>query len=242
MVSEFVKKFNIFNDDNFKFDPKKHKYTYNDIELESVTNFIKQFHKPFEKEYIAEKKAEEQGVPKEWIINEWNKLRDYGNYIGSETHKWIENYYNKIWTPLPDDEDIINRINKFNIIYGKHLYKLENIKNEVKIFSLKYKLAGTIDALFLYRNNIYIFDWKTNKRFDTDETILYKERLLSPFQDYYKSHLNEYSLQISLYALILEEWGINVAGGYLVHMGPDEQEPKIYKCRNMKKGLKKFLS
>jgi membrane-associated protease RseP (regulator of RpoE activity) len=39
----------------------------------------------------------------------------------------------------------INRINKFNVIYAKHLHKLEPLKFEVRVFSKKWKIAGMID-------------------------------------------------------------------------------------------------
>ncbi len=66
--------------------------------------------------------------------------------------------------------------------------------------------------LFLYRGKIYIIDYKTNKKFTTDKDLVYKEYLLHPFNKYYKTHLNEYSIQVSMYALILREWGIDVGG------------------------------
>jgi ATP-dependent exoDNAse (exonuclease V) beta subunit len=98
-----------------------------------------------------------------------------------------------------------------------------------------------IDALFLYGGKIYILDWKTNKKFETDETCRYKERLLAPFGKYLKSHLSEYSLQISLYALILEEYGFEIAGGYLVHIGPGDEPAKLYKTIDMRTELLEFL-
>jgi len=65
---------------------------------------------------------------------------------------------------------------------------------------------------------------------------------LAPFGKYYKSHLSEYSLQISLYALILEEYGFEIAGGYLVHFGPGEEPAKLYKTIDMRTELKEYLN
>lgn len=242
MKKFLLEKLECFENDNFNFEPIKHRYTYKNEEFTSVTTFIQQFHKPFEQDYWSKRKAEEAGVPQDWILNEWKKLNDYANEVGSETHEWIEDYFNQKWRKLPTNLDIINRINKFNIIYAEKLHKLEPLAYEVRVFSKKWKIAGMVDALFLHRGKIYILDWKTNKRFDTDETIKYKEPLLAPFSDYYKSHLSEYSIQISLYALILEEWGFDVAGGYLVHIGPDDNPAKLYKVIDMRDKLKSFLN
>lgn len=242
MIENILQKLDCFNDPDFKFDPKYHKYTYHGEQFISVTKYIQQFHKPFESEYWSKKKAEQRGVDQEVILKEWKQLNDYANDVGTDTHQWIEDYFNKIWKPLPSNLDLIHRINKFNRVFAKHLHKLEPVKFEVRVFSKKWKIAGMIDALFLYKGRIFIIDYKTNKTFTTDENIKFKEKLLEPFDDYYKSHLSEYSIQISLYALILKEWGFDVAGGYLVHIGPDDDEAKMYKCLDMTGILESYLN
>lgn len=241
MIDLLRKQLECFNDINFEFDPKLHRYTYEGEPFVSVTRFIQQFHKPFEQDYWSKKKAEEAGVPQDWILAEWKKLNDYANEVGTDTHQWIEDYFNQVWKPIPLNPDVLHRINKFNHIYAKHLYKLEPLKFEVRVFSKRWKIAGMIDALFVYRGKIFILDYKTNKEFTTNDNLKYKEPLLPPFQDYYKSHLTEYSIQISMYALILKEWGFDVAGGYLVHIGPGEEEATMHKCIDFTNILRKFL-
>jgi len=56
MKEEILEKLKIFQDDNFKFDPDLHKYTYDGERFTSVTQFIGQFHKPFESDYWSKKK------------------------------------------------------------------------------------------------------------------------------------------------------------------------------------------
>jgi ATP-dependent exoDNAse (exonuclease V) beta subunit len=242
-VKEIIlNKLECFNDPELKFDPKLHKYTYFGENLTPVTKFIEQFHKPFDSDYWSKVKSEEYGISQEAILSDWKKINEYANEVGTDTHEWIECYFNKIWKPLPTNEDVICRINKFNKIYAKHLYKLEPLVNELRVFSKKWKIAGTIDALFLNRGKICIVDYKTNKDFTTDDTIIYKEKLLYPFNNYYKTHLNEYSIQISLYSLILEQWGFDVVGGYILHIGPGDLEAKLYKCVDMRKPLLEFLN
>jgi ATP-dependent exoDNAse (exonuclease V) beta subunit len=243
MKDLILEKLNDFNDPEFKFNAKYHKYTYLGEQFISVTTFIQKFHKPFETEFWSKKKAEEAGIPQEWILNEWKQKNDYANDIGTQTHNWIEDYFNEIWKPLPSNEDVIHRINKFNKVYAKKLHKLEPLKFEVRVFSKKWKIAGMIDSLFIYKGKIYILDWKTNKQFtdDNHEKGRY-EKLLEPFQDYWKNHLNEYSIQLSMYALILEEWGFEVGGVYLVHIGPGDEEAELYKVVDMREKLRSFLN
>lgn len=243
MIELLRNQLDCFEDIKFEFDPVAHRYTYEGEPFVSVTRFIQQFHKPFEQDYWSKKKAEQAGVPQDWILAEWKKLNDYANEVGTDTHQWIEDYFNQIWKPLPSNLDVIHRINKFNKIYAKQLHKLEPLKFEVRVFSPKWKIAGMIDSLFVYRGKIYILDWKTNKDFtdDNHQKGTY-EKLLAPFQDYYKNHLNEYSIQLSMYALILEEWGFQVGGAYIVHIGPGDEEAELYKVVDMRENLKLFLN
>ncbi len=241
-MMNLIKKLEIFEDDNFKFDSKKHRYTYDDVEFTSVTRFISKFHKEFDTEYWSKKKSDEFGVPQEWIIKEWKEKNDRSNFIGTSLHNFIENYFNGIYQKLPTDIDVIDRINKFNILFSKHLYKLQPIKFEQRVFSKRLKIAGMIDSIFTYKDSILIFDWKSNKKFDTDENESGRfEKLLPPFDDYWRNHLNEYSIQISMYMLILKDAGINVKQGYLVHIGPDS-EAKIHKCHNFVEILENYFT
>jgi len=238
-MKDFVlSKLEEFNDPLFKFDPKWHKYTYDGKPLESVTKFIQRFHKEFDSDYWSKKKAEQAGVEQEEILAEWKKLNERANFIGHSTHEWIENYFNGVYQKLPNDLDVVDRINKFNTIFAKHLFKLEPIKFEQRVFSKEWGLAGTFDALFHHNDNLFILDWKSNKSFTTDNT--YGEKLLEPFEDLDKCHLNEYSLQVSLYKLILQKIGLDVKMCYLLHIGPDS-DAKIYKALDLSDKLEKYL-
>jgi hypothetical protein len=48
MVEELRRKFEVFKDPNFKFDPQQHKYTYNGRRYISVTQFLQNFHEKFD--------------------------------------------------------------------------------------------------------------------------------------------------------------------------------------------------
>ena len=44
-----------------------------------------------------------------------------------------------------------------------------------------------------------------------------------------------------MYAAILEEWGFEIGGAYLVHIGPGEEEAQMYKVVDMRDNIKKFF-
>ncbi len=242
MKEEILKKLECFQDPDFIFNPKLHRYTYKGEVMTSVTTLVGKFHKPFDTESVAKKTSQKTGVDAEILKEQWAETNRYANEIGTATHEWIEDYYNGNWRQLPTNPDIIHRINKFNKIYCKYLHKLTPVKFETRIFSPEWKVAGTIDALFLKDGKLYILDYKTNKDFKDDSHKHGRwENLLEPFDSFYKNHHNEYSIQLCLYALILKQWGIDVAGAYLVYIGPDEEEAKLIQCKNMMPYLEKYF-
>jgi len=241
MINSILEKLEVFNDIDFKFDPHQHKYTYHNKEYTSVTRFISRFHVEFDSDYWSKEKASQEGISQEEILLRWKLTNDRSNQIGTSVHFWIENYYNKVYQELPTDIDIIDRINKFNISYAKYLYKLTPIKFEQRIFSKKWNIAGTIDSIFLYHGKLFIVDYKTNKDFTTDENLKFRDFLLPPFNNLYKTHLNEYSIQVSLYILILREYGFDIGGGYLLHIGPSE-DAKIHRCLDLTNQLESYLN
>ncbi len=230
------------NDTSFKFDPINHRYTYSDEHFISVTQFISRFHSKFDTDKWSKIKAKQRGISKDEMLLEWKELNDRANFIGTSTHNYIEYYFNRIYQPLPNDLDVIDRINKFNKIYATHLYKLEPVKFEQRIFSKKWKIAGMIDSVFLYKDSIILLDWKTNKDFTNDDHPKGKyEKLLYPFDFLWKNHLSEYSIQISMYMSILKEYNINIKQGYLLYIGPND-EAQLYKCLNLCDIIENYLN
>ena len=242
-MDEILKKLEIFDDPNFKFDPIKHKYTLDGEHFISVTQFIARFHKPYETDKWSKIKAEQAGISQEEMLAQWKKLNDRANEIGSIAHDYFEKYFKKIWQELPTDLEVIDKINKFNVAYAKWLYKLTPLKFEQRIFSKKCKIAGMMDSLFWYNGGVFIEDHKTNKVFTHDEHEKGRfEKLLYPFDNYWKNHLNEYSIQVSLYKLILKEAGIDVKASYLLHIPPGPLEATIYKAIDFSDILEKYLT
>ena len=237
-----LNKLECFKDPDFIFDPGLHKYTYHGDVFQSVTQLIGQFHEPFDSEKWSKIKADQAGVDQDEIKKEWKRLNDYANEIGTDTHQWIEDHYNKIWREIPTNLDLIHRINKFNKIFAKQLHKLEPLAFEVRVFSKKWKKAGMIDALFIRNGKIFIIDYKTNKEFKDDNHPKGKyHKLLPPFDDFYENHHNEYSIQLSMYACILEEWGFEVGGAYIVYIGPGDEDASVIKCVDMREYIKEYF-
>jgi hypothetical protein len=242
-------KLNYFLDPNFKFNEDSHTYTYVDSTtmkpvqiFTSVTGFISQFKEKFDSDFWAKKKAYSTGKTKDEILNEWKETSEIAMDLGTLVHKWIEDFYAGLNPELPTHPEALARVLKFKELHSEKLNKLTSVQQEFRVFSRKWGLAGTLDALFSLNSDYYVGDWKTNKKFTTDHDSngRYK-KLLYPFEDLWDNSLNGYSIQLSLYRLILqEEAGFKTNGAFLCWIGPDEK-PKLYKTVDLRERLYEYL-
>ena len=242
-------KLDYFIDPNFKFDEASHTYTYLDPltgksvqTFQSVTNFLGQFKEKFDSDFWANKKAKQLGVTKQSILNEWKNTSDIALTLGTNVHKWIEDFYNGENPPEPTHPVELARVNQFKSLYSEKLHKFTAVRQEYRLFSKKWGLAGTTDAIFKLGEDYYVGDWKTNAKFTTDEHPKGKyKKLLWPFDDLWENSLNSYSIQLSLYRLILqEEAGFETKGAFLVWIGP-ESKPQMHKTVDLRDRLHEYL-
>lgn len=243
-------KLEYFLDPNFVFNEEFHTYSYLDPStmkpvqtFKSVTGFLSQFKKEFDSEFIARQVAKKRGVHQSLVLNEWKQISDTALNLGTRVHKWIEDFYNGLNPELPlNDEIFLERVLKFKEIHENTLHKFTPIHQEFRVFSRKWGIAGTLDALFRLNTNNYVGDWKTNKKFTTDQDSEgRRQKLLYPFDDMWDNSLNGYSIQLSLYRLILqEEAGYVTNGGFLVWIGPNSK-PEMHKIVDLRDRLYDFL-
>lgn len=240
-------KLNFFRDPNFIFDEDAHTYTYYENNkpvqtFTSVTGFVSLFKKEFNSEYWSNRKAKELGITQEAILEQWKQTSETAMTLGTNVHKWIEDFYDGLNPPLPTDPIILERINSFISLHETKLHKFKPVAQEFRVFSRKWGLAGTMDEIFKFKTNgkYYIGDWKTNKSFSTDADKAY-QKLKYPFDDLNENSLNAYSIQLSLYQLILEEEaGFKTDGAFIGWIGPNNK-PELHKTINLKDKLRNFL-
>jgi len=240
-IESVRKKLKHFDDDKFVFDPEAHVYTYDGKIMYGTTSLLdKRFIKQFDSDYWSKKKAAERGVDQSVVLGEWDAKRDRSCDLGHMVHDYIENFYELNSTQLPPDEEAVERIEKWHAIYESRLNQLESIGSEIRVFSKKWNIAGMIDKLYLFQNAIIIGDWKTNKQIKTDKDFAF-DKLLSPFDKYKANEINKYSLQLSIYALILEEADINVEYFFICHI-PSKGDAQIYKLKDFRSELRTYFN
>jgi len=94
---------------------------------------------------------------------------------------------------------------------------MQVISQEQRMWSRRIGLAGTADAIFFWKGEVVVGDWKTNKKFTTDQDKCW-DNLLPPFADLKDNHLNSYSIQLSMYRVMLEDIGIPTRAAFLCHI------------------------
>lgn len=131
---------------------------------------------------------------------------------------------------------------------------------EKKLYTTQYMIAGMIDVLVVKGKQFAIVDWKSNKdemKFISGyfpkiktakgwvkgtEFKRLDDRLKAPLGNLPKCKGTIYSLQLSLYAYIMELWGYKLIGGGLsiFHIRP-RRKPKLIKIPYLKEDVRRML-
>ena len=112
--------------------------------------------------------------------------------------------------------------------------KVYSGKNVVASQNLKEQICGTFDMLYWYDGNgnsenagFVIFDYKTNSNLVNDYNRQHEIMLLPPFNEFYQESLGEYTIQLSLYSLMLEDIGLKVIDRKLIWLKDDGTYEKV---------------
>ena len=226
---------------DIQFFEKEHKYTLSGEPAKtSVSGAIKKYEKGFDSSGIAANVAKKNGKTVNEVLKEWDYKRDYSCHKGSEFHLFVENFLERRKisldreafasfldnnNPVEDHQEAMNKyyadmallISNFMNFYNwwKEGYIL--LKSEFVMGDKESRLCGTLDNLSYNKKTkkLAIFDYKTNKEIKTINP--WGEKMLTPFTHLYNCELTKYSLQISLYKLILERnTPFKVDEGYVV--------------------------
>ena len=223
-----------------KLDEATHTYTLqdSDIEFSSVTEFISTFFTPFNEVEIAKKltrhpKYQNKNIND--ILKDWEQRRNRGTIVHKEIEDFIKQMSNNDSTIMTEGLDLKSK-QGIDFLKTSYYAKPDKKKNnlifpEIKVFSEKLKLAGTIDLLIYNKekNQISLIDWKTNQNIKQKDQA-YKYGLQgTPAQKIYDCNFEKYSLQLSMYRYILEKfYNASVSGLYILHL--KEMEFKVMPC------------
>ena len=99
----------------------------------------------------------------------------------------------------------------------------ELVDTEVILYNTKWKLAGQVDLLMMDKETgeLIVPDYKSNKEISLDNK--YNQYMTSPFESIPDTSFGHYSMQLNIYAKMLEAWGFKVSPKkILLHFDKDE--------------------
>lgn len=236
-----------FNE-NIKIDRIGFSYFYNGVKLLSPSSWIKQFYKPFESDFIAERTAKAYGVDKKELLKLWETNAKISADFGTVIHQALEmrEKFKNIGSQIIEgrkkkDE---NKKNKDELVYDdpsvskhptlqkiiKDFDKVNKVKGEVHtevlITDINTGRCGIIDRLIITGDKkCVIQDIKI--QVGTEEKSS-SDKPLKPYDNLDSNKLTKHRLQTSFYADILENTGWSTEIQSLVFDGK-------WKAHNFKK-------
>lgn len=195
----------------------------------SGSRFPRKFFKQFtdeDKERVLDYYEREKGVKRDVVENMWDMKADIATGYGSAVHAALEMYF----THYKDGEKIkgkdgINKALSKNVFIR---YIVQTLVNDIGpgkylpeqfIWHEGLRFCGAIDLLEVVdRDTVIIHDYKSST--DVNHKV-YQEKD-SPFKkDVDNTQLGEYWLQLSFYAYILKQYGINTKELQIHHLDPE---------------------
>lgn len=170
------------------------------------------------------------------IKEKWRIENLVSKIKGTICHLYMECLYKEQEFIYPDSivtvekERILNSFTKIKILMDK-FYKenthLKYIASEVKLYSKELGIAGTCDIIFFDENQskYVIYDWKTNKKFDSTGFFSKMKGSLSHLKS---CELVKYSLQLGIYNHLLKD-KLDTGDPVIVWFNEKAKDYKLFK-------------
>lgn len=204
-----------------KFNEKRHEYSLGTRRLLSVTQFIGKYFPKFDAKEVARKlakfpknKLEKKGV-RYWLAL-WKESSNHGTRIHNALDKYISGIPISEISKELEEQDIGKVTNGISWV-DLNAKKLKK-ETELVIYDDELGLAGTIDLVIHNEDGtITLVDWKTNKEIKR-EGYTKKDMAFCPIETLTNSNYNKYTLQLSVYAYMMERKGYKVKNLILLHL------------------------
>lgn len=222
---------------NMLFEPIAHTYHINGVQFTSVTTWLHQFQELFNADAISLRMTKGNKKQALELQRQWKLKSDAACARGTHLHEYLEAKIAGVDVELHNDAmDLYPIADKF---ITETIGKIKIVAQEFRLYDKKWQLCGTVDALGQdSAHNYYLIDWKTNSNFTISSD--YNKILKYPFATLEDCHLNIYSIQLSLYKLLLERnTDIRIKGLILVHFTHEKWQR--YVALDLTKEITKFL-
>ncbi len=220
-------------DSRIAFDAESHTYTAyspdgTPTECKSVTTIVEELFEQFDADYWAVRKATPTHTP-EMLKAEWAAKGKQARDLGTQLHDRIEHHY------LGDEPSAEALSDKAFCLFLRFAasHVLKPYRTEWRIFSEKYRIAGTLDFLACDNGRFEIYDWKRSSKIIGPDglpvrTNAYGKHAYAPIENVPDTVFHHYALQVSLYRYLLEEeYGIYVEDAHLGTFHPTYDCPYV---------------
>lgn len=237
-------------DKRVHFDAATHTYTVESEDTghitpcDSVTTIINGLFEQFDADYWAVRKATPQKTA-EMLKAEWAENARRASALGTMLHERIERHYLGEGPSAGALADTAFA----NFLQFAEKRHLTPYRSEWRIFSEKYRVAGTLDFLACENGSYELWDWKRSSKV--------VDRTGTPVSEGFRgkcgirsvsAHIPDtsywhYALQLSLYRYILEtEYGIEVHSSHLGVFHPDYTCPWVVETPYLRKEAIEILN
>lgn len=241
IVKRYQQQINVFN--YIEFIPDGHIYKIDGMAAQSVTNILKNYVKPFARDYWADIKAKQENITVDEILLRWQNSNKLSQVKGSVIHSFIESKLAKFDFVYPEElilqmfgydpiQDLLHlmmpQIERFVADIQDKMY---HVASEFIIGDKDSLVCGTIDQLFYNQKSgqLEIWDWKTNKEIK----MISKYFHLAPLEHIPDTEFDRYSLQLSLYKLILmKNTGVAIGNCYLTWFNENITNYQIFRAKD----------
>lgn len=216
-----------------------------------VHRFVRE---PFDEQRQAVRYAERHGQTAQYWIQQWRQNSFRATTLGTKTHAYGESLgylragmpericssiltqympqYGYLAPLHPKEEAVLRFMNEMP--GSMHLVLNEAMvysgKNPCPERNLKEQIAGTFDMLYYNDGSdgqpegFVILDYKTNANLASEYNRKFGKMLLPPFNYLTEEDLSLYTIQLSLYALMLQDVGIPIIDRRIVWLKDCEYE------------------
>lgn len=189
--------------------------------LTAVTAAVARFCVPFDQDYWANRKAEERGVEKAVILQEWAEKAEASRKRGKDLHTGIQEFLQgkSVRNLTPYVRNAVRACQELDI---KPVAVEQRVGSEVS------RLTGVIDFVGMVRGRRAILEWKsaaieTRNRFN--------KKMLAPLDHLQDCNWSHYSLQVGLYLQILREaYSLDNLDGYIVEVSESGYQLRQVDC------------
>jgi hypothetical protein len=199
-------------------EPKKHIYTDNRGQVyRSVSSIIAQYKHPFDPykpaangKTILENYVEKNGQTEQYWLDTWEAKKDYACIKGHVFHDLKEMVMNGRGVHRTELMDLpvqnVNRLWQMPNHEGNFHLLPPGVYTELCLWTYQYKIAGTADIITIYPDKTFdVDDYKTNGEFKTEG---FRGAVMKyPCTNLPDCHLGHYTLQLSLYAWMITQFG-----------------------------------